>query len=107
MKQMNYSINKLKKIIREEISKDTTDSGTFYVASSSYDSESSYYSIEKVIKAVKRAGGENVRVEKVKGHEDEVVVFDALVDVVEIEDVAKEVAQSLKTDWVYINKMAR
>ncbi len=107
MKQNKHSISRIKQIIQETIQNET-DSSSYYVHSSSYFDQSGY-DISKVKDAVKHAGGLNVRLEKSKGLDDEqfFVVFEVASDGGIIEDIAKNVAQLLNSNWVYIKKMVR
>ncbi len=103
MKQKKYPIKRIKEIIRETIKDDYTNAGTYYIHSSSlFFSE---YDINKVKDAVKRSGGLHVRMEKSNGISDEkfVVVFEVASDT-DKEDLARNVAQNLNTDWVLIKK---
>ncbi len=91
----------LRKIIREIIYKEKYP--TFYVANSSYFDTNSY-DTNAIVKAVRKAGGQNIRTEKSYGwtNQPEVVVFEVAEDTVE--DIAAEVSRALGTEWVHIRE---
>jgi len=91
----------LRKIIRETIQAEELKA--YYVANSSY-FDTNKYDINLIVKAVKRAGGRNIRTDNAYGwaNQPAVVVFDAPEDMVE--RVATEVSETLNTDWVIIRE---
>ncbi len=92
----------LRKIIKESIQKEELQ--TFYVANSSY-FDTHLYNINRIAKAVKKAGGKNTRTENAHGwgNQPEVVVFDASAEDI-VEDIAAEVSRTLDTDWVHVRE---
>ncbi len=100
MVKTELSEKDLRKIIREIINEDLL---TYYVANSSY-FDTNAYDINQIAKAVKKAGGTNIRNENAYGwsNQPEVLVFDAAEGMVE--DIAAEVSRMLGTDWVIIRE---
>ncbi len=91
----------LRKIIRETIA--NTELKTFYVANSSY-FDTHPYQANDIKRAVRKAGGINIRTESSHGwsNQPEVVVFDSTEEMVE--NIAAEVSRMLDTDWVHIKE---
>ncbi len=90
----------LRKIIRETIREDLQ---TYYVANSSY-FDTTPYQVNDIKRAVRKAGGINLRSEPSHGwsNQPEVVVFDSTEEMVE--NIAAEVSRMLDTDWVHIRE---
>ena len=91
----------VRKIIRETIQNEKQK--TYYVANSSY-FDTNKYDINRIAKAVKRAGGTNITVENAYGwtNQPKVVVFDAEEDIVA--SISAELARELGTDWVHVRE---
>ena len=71
------------------------------MANSSY-FDTNTYDTNAIIKAVRAAGGQNIRTEPAYGwkNQPQVVVFDAA----QVEDIAAEVSRALGTEWVHIRE---
>ncbi len=93
----------LRNLIKELIYEEKFKLKSFYIKNSSF-FDSHPYDISQISRAVKKAGGKNIRTESSYGwsNQPEVVVFDASEDLVE--DIAAEVSRALDTEWVHIRE---
>ncbi len=91
----------LRNIIRETIAQNEIK--TYYVANSSY-FDTHPYLANDIKRAVRKAGGINIRTESSHGwsNQPEVVVFDSTEEM--IENITSLVAWSLGTEWVHIRE---
>lgn len=95
------TLKKARKIIRETIRGE--EPKTFYVANSSY-FDSNPYQTNEIARAVRKAGGKNIKAENAYGwtNQPEVVLFDAAEE--KVEDIAAAVSRALRTDWIHIRE---
>ncbi len=105
MKETKHTIKRIKEIIRETIKDDKANAGTFYIHSSSFFNPLEGYDIGKVKSAVERSGGSNVRLEKGKGVDGVVVLFNVDSNT-NMEDITKNITQILDTDWVLVKELS-
>ncbi len=87
----------LRKIIRETIAQ--SEIKTYYVADSDYFSKN--FQINDIARAVRKAGGINIRNES-SSDQPEVVVFESTPEM--IENITSLTAFFLGTDWVHIQE---
>ncbi len=87
----------LRKIIRETITQNEIK--TYYVADSDYFSKN--YQINDIARAVRKAGGINIRTEP-SSDQPEVVVFESTEEM--IENITCLVTRLLGTEWVYVKE---
>ena len=101
MEKIKMSKENLKNLINEVICQEKLS--TYYLANSSY-FDTHPYDVQSIIKAVRKAGGQNITTKNASGlpNQPEVVVFDAHEDMVE--DISAEVSRTLGTEWVHIRE---
>ena len=101
MEKIKIDQKTLKNLIREVIYKDKLSA--YYIVNSSY-FDTHPYDVQSIIKAVTKAGGQNITTKNASGwaNQPEVVVFDAHED--RVEDISAEVSRALNTEWVHIRE---
>ena len=101
MEKIKMDKETLKNLIHEIIYQEKLS--TYYIVNSSY-FDTHPYDIKSIVKAVKKAGGQNIRTKNASGlpNQPKVVVFDAHEDMVE--DISAEVSRALNTEWVHIRE---